>query len=110
MCRHALFLMYVLLAAGSVLAQNAPVTQPAPAPLPALAPVPGPAAEDANPREDLMPFEGREVQVVWDDYRWQIMAGDRVLKDFGRHEEEARQALRLIQELGLTQRGTVGNP
>jgi hypothetical protein len=38
------------------------------------------------------------------------MAGGMVLKDFGRRDAEARQALRLIQELGLTQRGTVGRP
>jgi hypothetical protein len=79
---------------------------PAPAQPPAEAP---PVAEPA-PREDLVSFDPREAQLDWNDRRWQVVADGHVLKDFGRRENEARQALRLIQDLGLTQRGTVGAP
>jgi hypothetical protein len=48
--------------------------------------------------------------VVWKEHSWQLIAGVHLLKDFGRREAEARQALRLIGQLGLNQRGTVGNP
>jgi hypothetical protein len=60
--------------------------------------------------ENLVSFDAREARVAWLENRWQIVVGERVLKDFGRRETEARQALRLIQDLGLTQRGTVGAP
>jgi hypothetical protein len=72
--------------------------------------LPVPAAADANPREDLVSFDCAAVQVVWKDHSWQLVAGECLLKDFGRREAEARQALRLIQILGLNQRSTVGRP
>jgi hypothetical protein len=60
--------------------------------------------------ERLRSFDPSTVQLVWSDRRWQLMAGNEVLKDFGRREAEARQAQRLILELGLSQQGTVGAP
>jgi hypothetical protein len=50
------------------------------------------------------------VRVEWQDHHWVVLAGNRQLKDFGRREADARLAARLIHALGLTQRGTVGQP
>jgi hypothetical protein len=41
---------------------------------------------------------------------WQLWADGVPLKDFGNHEAEGRQALRLIRELHLNHRGTLGTP
>jgi hypothetical protein len=111
MSRRALVLS-ALLACCPALAQAPPGLQPVPSPLPALLAVPGTTLppQGLPLREDLVTFDGHAAAVVWKDHHWQLMAGEQVLKDFGRREAEARLALRLIQELGLTQRGTVGSP
>jgi hypothetical protein len=60
--------------------------------------------------EQLLTFDNRQVQVRWIDQRWQLMAGDVLLKDFGRRQGDAQAALRTIQNFRLNQRGTVGSP
>jgi hypothetical protein len=50
------------------------------------------------------------VRLGWVGRHWQLLAGEQVLKDFGLREADARQALRLIQELHLNQYGSVGGP
>jgi hypothetical protein len=60
--------------------------------------------------ENLVPFDYRKAEVRWIDQRWQLVADGVWLKDFGQREADARNALRLIQALRLTQRGTVGTP
>jgi hypothetical protein len=72
---------------------------PPPAPLP-----------DLSQAEQLFRFDTRTADVQWSEQRWQLVAGGRVLKDFGRREMEARQALRAIRDLGLSEYGTVGSP
>src|SRR5437870_475377 len=67
-------------------------------------------AEPAKPTENLVRFDPNQVDVQWVDNRWELVAGGKVLKEFGHKEMEARQALRIIRELGLTQLGTVGSP
>jgi hypothetical protein len=84
----------------------------------AATPSPGGAAADPSPalavapaaplKEDLATFDSMGVLLTWSGRGWQLMANGTVLKDFGRRENEARQALRLIRELRLTQRGAVG--
>jgi hypothetical protein len=68
-----------------------------------------PSADIPQP-ENLKQFDPQEAMVTWSDRHWQVTAGTTVLKDFGPHEAEARQALRLIQELRLTHYGTIGRP
>lgn len=60
--------------------------------------------------ENLLTFDDRLAEVQWNDGRWQLWASGILLKDFGRHEADARQALRLVHELRLTQLGSVGTP
>jgi hypothetical protein len=60
--------------------------------------------------EKLVVFDYRQAELRWIDQRWQLLAGGVWLKDFGRRESDARAALRTIQNLQLTQYGTVGTP
>jgi hypothetical protein len=64
----------------------------------------------AGPVENLRTFDYTGAQLIWSDQRWQLLVGGAVLKDFGRRQAEASQALRLIRDLHLTQYGTVGSP
>ncbi len=136
MRRKLLLAPAFLLGGLPALAQVAPpAPKPAVAPPPLIltpptqAPAPpklGPAAQPPQPAttpagtapalpqpelvERLRSFDPSTVQLVWSDRRWQLMSGTEVLKDFGRREADARQAQRLILELGLSQQGTVGSP
>jgi hypothetical protein len=67
-------------------------------------------APSPQPVEQLLRFDYRLTELEWIGGRWQLRAGSIWLKDFGRREKDARQALRLIRELRLTQYGTVGKP
>jgi hypothetical protein len=60
--------------------------------------------------ERLRIFNPLTLQLSWSFHRWQLVDDGEVLKDFGPREQEARQALRLIRDLGLNQYGTVGSP
>ena len=50
------------------------------------------------------------MELNWQDRNWKIVANGVVIKDFGRNESEARQALRLLRDLRLNQHGTIGEP
>jgi hypothetical protein len=88
-------------------AGDAPPGLPAPAAAPAP---PAPADPPVLGPETLQSFDGNLAELQWSDRRWRLVAGGVLLKDFGRHEAEAREALRLLRELRLNQRGTVGTP
>ncbi len=60
--------------------------------------------------ENLITFDPRTVELHWVDNRWHLHAGGIFLKDFGRREADAREALRLVRDLQLTQLGSVGTP
>jgi hypothetical protein len=77
---------------------------------PAAGQGPAPPAAPGPAPEDVLTFDPPEVRVVWSNRHWQLAAAGRVLKDFGTREQEARQALRLIQELGVNQYGAIGRP
>jgi hypothetical protein len=85
---------------------------PPAAPAPTVPPPTAPARETAAPplEEELVTFDDRLADLQWNDGRWQLWAGPRLLKDFGRREMEARQALAVLRELHLNQHGTVGSP
>src|SRR5262245_4757096 len=87
---------------------------PSPASDPGQAPPPvvgrNPNSDTSPVHEQLTGFDPESAEVRWQDNRWQILAEGVCLKDFGRREAEAREALRLIRALSLNQRGTVGTP
>jgi hypothetical protein len=58
----------------------------------------------------LLTFEPQRTELRWSGGHWQVYAGAVLLKDFGTHQSEAREALNLIRALRLTQYGTVGTP
>jgi hypothetical protein len=60
--------------------------------------------------ENLVSFETLRTDLSWLNSRWKLVAAGVELKDFGRRELEAHQALRVIHELRLTQHGTIGSP
>lgn len=55
-------------------------------------------------------FDFQKIDLHWIGKHWVLTAGEVVLKDFGRDQTGAREALRLIRELRLSQRGTIGTP
>ena len=65
---------------------------------------------DSLPVEHLTSFNYQTAEVRWEDGRWLLRAGGIVLKDFGRREADAREALRIVRALHLTEHGTVGTP
>ncbi len=97
---RGLLLSWVLLAT-SALAQS---------PAANLSPSQGTPAPATIMPESLKTFNPLALAVTWNDGRWQIVHGSDVLKDFGSSERDARQALRIIQELGVNQYGTIGSP
>jgi hypothetical protein len=64
----------------------------------------------ASQAETLVPFDYRTAEIRWIDNRWQLLSGGVWLKDFGKGESDAREALRLIRDMRLTQHGTIGSP
>src|SRR5262245_6812006 len=77
-----------------------------PQPLPALAGTEVPLVRDEN----LATFDPALVELRWQDQCWLLVHDGSILKDFGRREEAAREAWRLIRDLRLSQRGTIGGP
>jgi hypothetical protein len=120
MRRTSLLLGALLLSGRTVSAQTmtapSPMT-PQPSPPAALHPAgatilpsTAPADVPAVVTENLTPFEGSRAKLIWQDRTWKLAVDGVVVKDFGRRESDARAALRLVQELHLTQHGTVGEP
>lgn len=68
--------------------------------------------QDATPavHEATTRFDPQKLKLAWNQRRWQLVHDGHVLKDFGHAEQEARQALRLIHDLGLTEYATIGSP
>ena len=118
MRREILLLGAAFLAGGTARSQPpslAPTAGTPPGPPPPsvrdAAAVPVPAPQPAPPPvEDLRSFDPMRVELQWASNNWRLLADGAILKDFGRHEAEARQAIRVIRELRLTQHGTVGSP
>ncbi len=100
MCANA-FLTLALILPG----RGAALPAPSPSTVP-LSASPPPAAA----AERLTPFDNELARVDWSSEGWRVVAGSVVLKDFGRRESEARQALRLIRELRINQHGIIGAP
>jgi len=59
--------------------------------------------------EHLLRFDPQAAEIRWVDNHWQLQAGGIWLKDF-RRDTDAREALRIIRELNVNERGTLGTP
>lgn len=69
-----------------------------------------PPAETPDLVENLVTFDAGAATLRWERQHWLLVSGDRVLKDFGPSQAEARQALLVVQELKLNQYATIGAP
>src|SRR5262245_51205627 len=59
---------------------------------------------------DLVSFEYQRLELRRVGERWQLFNGRTLIKDLGTNEADAREALGLIRQLQLNQRGTIGTP
>jgi hypothetical protein len=107
----ALLVLALGFAPSAAPAQVAPPAEAPPA-VQGLPPQPLPALAGSGPAlvrdENLVTFDPAQVELRRFDGRWVLAHGPTVLKDFGRREEEARQAWHLIRDLRLSQLGTLG--
>ena len=78
------------------------------------------AGESANPIQNLtlplpmaerrMPIDPSRILLQRRNQSWQLLAGDRLLHDFGDDRETAEEALRLIRGLRPTEWARIGEP
>jgi len=64
--------------------------------------------QDLPRPEQLQRFDPGRVEVTWSRDGWSLTTPEGVLKQFGRRNTDAADAHRLIRDLGLTERGTIG--
>ncbi|MEW6357931.1 MAG: hypothetical protein AB1696_16475 [Planctomycetota bacterium] len=64
----------------------------------------------AQEGEDRINFDNAKVEVKNIDGNWKITAGDLWLLDFGKSEDEARLAFRIIKHYGLNAQCFIGRP
>ncbi len=121
MCRASLFLLTLLLCQPLCFAQNPGTVTIQQTPLPVIIngkqgaqqqtqTAPQQSSEPTDPPESIIAFAPESLQLRWSQSRWQLLAGDVLLKDFGRQEALARRTLLLLRELRINQYGTVGQP
>lgn len=60
--------------------------------------------------ENVTTFDNRVLDLRWQNGRWDLVAGPVALKDFGKRQADAQEALQILRELGVNQRGTIGTP
>jgi hypothetical protein len=66
------------------------------------------APPTAPGQSDRVTFDYRQVQARQDQGHWKLMAGTRVLADFGASEQDAKAALKTVQFYHLTEQHLVG--
>jgi hypothetical protein len=74
---------------------------------------PRPTSPAANSAPSIAPtrrFDPEALRLRGVQGRWILHEGDKQLKDLGPVEADARQALRLIRDLGLNEYGLIGSP
>ncbi len=79
-----------------------------PAPLPPLNPPPAqlPHAPPVAPASER--FENTSLRLTSESGKWQLWAGNLLLKDFGAAEREASEALQVFRDLRVNSHGSVG--
>jgi hypothetical protein len=112
----AIVLLGSVLCAGPILAQTPSGLPGAGSALPpGILPAPTPppltlGQPPQGPQANLTTFDYHAAEVRWVTHHWELFANGTRIKDLGPREFEAREALRLIRDLRLTQRGTIGSP
>lgn len=66
------------------------------------------APQPEVPVPPATPLDSGSLDIKYQSGSWQLWAGRMLIKDFGRAENDAREALRLFRELRVTARGVVG--
>lgn len=99
---------------GSAAAPMKPATTLPPPPSGAPAKLPSellhaPIAE-LKPNIRTTKFDAHAVEVRRNGAHWQLWSGKTLLKDFGEYRDRAFEARRLVAELNLTERATIGTP
>src|SRR5262245_194486 len=75
---------------------------------PSVTPPTPKAPQPEAPVPPATPFDSGSLDIKYQSGSWQLWAGRMLIKDFGRAENEAREALRLLRELRVNARGVVG--
>ncbi len=68
----------------------------------------GRGQSEPTPMGRLTSFDPLAVQIERREQNWVLLAGDKVLRNCGRREQEAYQVWNLIRQLGLNQHGVIG--
>jgi len=81
-------------------------------PVPLFAQVPQPLPPAANDAPvinglEMTAFDPEQLSIKRVDGRWQLLGSGKLLKDFGIHESEAKEALRLVRDLHFTKHATI---
>jgi hypothetical protein len=103
--RFTIPIFVLALAASPCIAQSQNLLTPI-RPVSASPPAQLPAAVIDN----RIHFASDSLAVKQNGPRWQIWSGNTLVKDFGENRENAYEARRLIAEMKLTERATIGTP
>jgi hypothetical protein len=74
----------------------------------AAAPETSKSPSSPGPLPAATPFDSGSLQIKYQNDGWQLWAGPMLIKDFGRAENEAREALQLFRDLRVNSRGIIG--
>lgn len=72
--------------------------------------VPGTGVPGLANAEKITRFDPRQLDLQNAHNHWLLVSGNTFIKDFGTRETDAREAVRLIQDLQLNELGKVGTP
>ncbi|HEX4590650.1 MAG TPA: hypothetical protein VH120_12010, partial [Gemmataceae bacterium] len=79
-----------------------------PAQLPGLSPAPAALTPPPPPLAGPQRFEPSSLRLKSEGGRWQLWAGNLMLKDFGPADREANEALQIFRDLRVNSHGSVG--
>jgi hypothetical protein len=93
--------------AGKALGGGFPSATQRPGPVPKVNAAPAPPAPDVPdaPKE----FDAGSLRLKYDAGNWQLYAGTVMLKDFGRAEAAANEALQVLRDLRVNAHGAIGD-
>lgn len=78
------------------------------APMPGSTPLKNPSVSAQDLSENLITFNPDLLELDWNEGRWQLLAGQTRIRDFGQNVNAAQQMLLLLRQLRVNQYGWVG--